>query len=133
MGDSDSTSATIAGIVNALAPKEDDEDPMNTSMCKQVTTGSESVLTILMMHGVKYDLEKIVTTYPKCKDGCDKSLKEFIEDAQKLANRLSLFLAERNAKKKVARDVKRTGGALCRARLPATFCSFLSFQCTLSV
>jgi hypothetical protein len=42
---------------------------MNATMRKQVTTGSESIFTMLMMHGVKYDLEKITTTYPNCKDG----------------------------------------------------------------
>jgi hypothetical protein len=57
---------------------------------------------MLMMHGVECDLEKIATTYPKGKHGHDKSSKEFIEDAQRLANRLALFLAERNVKKKAA-------------------------------
>jgi hypothetical protein len=105
----DLTSATIACIVDGLAPKGDGEDQMNTAMHKQATTGSESVFTILMMHGVECDLQKITTTYPKGKDGHDMSLKEFIEDARKLANCLTLFLAERNAKKKAARDAKQTG------------------------
>jgi hypothetical protein len=64
---------------------------------------------MLMTHGVECDLQKIVTTYPMGKDGCDMSLKEFTEGARKLADRLALFLAERNMKKRVARDTKRIG------------------------
>jgi hypothetical protein len=82
---------------------------MNVTVCKQVTTGSESVFTMLMMHGVECDFENITSMYPKGKDGRDKSSKEFLKDAQKMANRLALFLADRKA----ARDIKRTGrGAL---------------------
>jgi hypothetical protein len=36
------------------------------------------------------------------------SLKEFIEDARKMANQFALFLAKRNAKKRTARKAKRT-------------------------
>jgi hypothetical protein len=43
------------------------------------------------------------------KDGRDMSLKEFIEGAWKLADYLALFLAERNAKKRVACDARRIG------------------------
>jgi hypothetical protein len=71
--------------------------------------GSESVFTILMMHGIDCELQKITTTYLKCKDGRDMSSRDFIEDARKLANQLALFLAERNAKKRAARKAKRTG------------------------
>jgi hypothetical protein len=52
---------------------------------------------MLMMHEVECDFEKIMSTYPKSKDGRDKSLKDFLERARDLANRLALFLAERNA------------------------------------
>jgi hypothetical protein len=51
-----STSATIAGIVDALAPKEDGEDPLNVAVCRQVMIRSTSVFTMLMMHGVECDL-----------------------------------------------------------------------------
>jgi hypothetical protein len=51
-----STSATIASIVDALAPKEDGEDPLNVAVCRQVTIRSTSVFTMLMMHGVECDL-----------------------------------------------------------------------------
>jgi hypothetical protein len=103
-----STSATIAGIVDALTLKKDGEDPMNIVVCKKVMTSSKSIFTMLLMHGVECDLEKIKTTYPKGKDGHDKSSKEFIEDAQKLANCLALFLVDRNTKRKIDHDAKRT-------------------------
>jgi hypothetical protein len=61
---------------------------------------------MLMMHGAECDLQKIVTTYLMGKDGRDMSLKEFIEGARKLADCLALFLAERNAKKRAARDAR---------------------------
>jgi hypothetical protein len=105
----DSTSATITGIVDAFTPKGDVEDQMNAAMRKQVITGSESIFTMLMMHGVDCDLQKIMTMYQKCNDGCHMSLRDFIEDAQKLANQLALFLAERNVKKRAAHEAKQTG------------------------
>jgi hypothetical protein len=105
----DSTSATIAGIVEALASKADEKDPMNIIVRKQVTTGSESVFTMLMMHGIECDFEKITSTYPKGKYGCENSSKDFIEGARKLATRLALFLVDRNVNRKAARDLKRTG------------------------
>jgi hypothetical protein len=47
--------------------------------------------------------------YLKGKDGHDKSSNEIIEDARKMASRLALFLADRNAKRKAARDIKQIG------------------------
>jgi hypothetical protein len=44
--------------------------------------------------------------YPKGKDGHDMSSRDFIEDAQKLANQLALFMAKRNAQKRAAREAK---------------------------
>jgi hypothetical protein len=64
---------------------------------------------MLMMHKVECDFEKITTTYPKGKDGRDKSAKDFLERAREMANRLALFLADRNAKRKVAHEQKRAG------------------------
>jgi hypothetical protein len=77
----DSTSATIAGIIEALAPKEDGDDPMNVSVHRQVTTGSKSIFTMLMMHGIECYFDKITSTYLEGQDGRDKSTKDFIEDA----------------------------------------------------
>jgi hypothetical protein len=105
----DSMSTTIAGIVEPLAPKVDDKDPMNVAVYKQVTIGSESVFTMLMINGIECDFEKITSTYPKGKYGCEKSSKDFIKGAWKLATRLTLFLADRNVNRKAARDLKRTG------------------------
>jgi hypothetical protein len=126
----DSTGATIAGIVEALAPKADDKDPMNVAMRKQVTTGSESIFTMLMMHGIECDFEKITSTYPKGKYDCEKSLKDFIKGARKLATRLALFLADRKVNRKAARDLKRTGkgtSAHHPTRLPVVSHSLFSF------
>jgi hypothetical protein len=64
---------------------------------------------MLMMHEIECDFEKITSTYPKGKDGRDKSLKDFLERARDLANHLAFFLAKRNAKQKTAREERRTG------------------------
>jgi hypothetical protein len=46
----ESTSNTMASILEALVVKEDGEDPLVSAVCRQVTIGSESVFSILMMH-----------------------------------------------------------------------------------
>jgi hypothetical protein len=66
---------------------------------------------MLMMHEVECDFDKITGTYPKGKDGRDKSLKDYLERARDLSNRLALFLAERNARRKAAREQRRTGSS----------------------
>jgi hypothetical protein len=104
----DSTSVTTASIIEDLAPKDDGEDPLGFAVHRWVTTGSESVFTMLMMHDMECDLEKITSTYPKGKDIRDKLAKEFLEWARELATRLALFLADWNAKRKVAHEQKRT-------------------------
>jgi hypothetical protein len=100
-------STTMAGILEALALKEDDEDPLVAAVRRQVTTGSESVLSMMMMHEVECNFEKITGTYPKGKDGRDKSPKDYLERARDLSNRLAHFLAERNARRKAARELRR--------------------------
>jgi hypothetical protein len=65
----DSTSNTMAGILEALAVKTDGEDPLVAAVRRQVTIGSESVFSILMMHGVEFDADKVTSTYRKDKDG----------------------------------------------------------------
>jgi hypothetical protein len=57
---------------------------------------------MMMMYRVEYDFEKITGTYPKGKDGRDKSPKDYLTRARELSNRLVHFLAERNARKKAA-------------------------------
>jgi hypothetical protein len=103
------TSFTTAGIIEALALKNDGEDPLVAAVRRQVTTGSESAFSMLTMHEVECDFKKITSTYPKGKDGHKKPTKDFLERARDLANRLMFFLVERNAKRKAAREQRCTG------------------------
>jgi hypothetical protein len=67
---------------------------------------------MMMMHEVDYDFDKVTGTYPKGKDGRDISPKEFLKRARALSERMANFLAERNAKRKAAREQRRnTKGA----------------------
>jgi hypothetical protein len=100
----ESTSTTMAGILEALALKEGGKDVLVAAVRRQVTIGSESVFSMMMMHGVECDFDKITGTYPKGKDDRDKSPKNYLERARELSNRLAYFLAERNARKKAARE-----------------------------
>jgi hypothetical protein len=100
------TSSTMAGIIEALAVKEDDEDPLVAAVRRQVTTGFESVFSMLMMHGVEFDADKITGTYPKDKDGHDVAPKAFIERARTLSARMTSFLADGNAKRAAAKARK---------------------------
>jgi hypothetical protein len=107
------TSSTMAGILETLAVKEDGEDPLVAAVHRQVTTSSESVFSMLMMHGVEFDANKVTVTYPKDKDGCDVAPKAFIERARTLSARITSFLADRNTKRAAAKARKRSvSGAL---------------------
>jgi hypothetical protein len=67
---------------------------------------------MLMMHRVEFDADKVVSTYPKDKEGRDKSSKGYLELARDLSARMTSFLAERNEKRAAARAQKRgTSGA----------------------
>jgi hypothetical protein len=90
------TSNTMAGILEALAVKADDEDPLVAAVCRQVTIGSESVFSMLMMHGVEFDADKVTGTYPKDKDGRDIAPKGYLERTRNLSARMTSFLVERN-------------------------------------
>jgi hypothetical protein len=108
----DSVSDTIAGIIKALAVKEDGEDLLVAAVRQQVTIGSESIFSMMMMHDVEFDADKVTSTYPKYKDGRDKSAKNYVARARDLAARMTSFLAERNEKRVAARARKRgTSGA----------------------
>jgi hypothetical protein len=48
----ESTNNTMAGILKALVVKVDGEDPLVVAVHRQVTIGSESIFSMLMMHGV---------------------------------------------------------------------------------
>jgi hypothetical protein len=103
----DSVNDTIAGIIEALAVKADGEDPLIAAVRRQVTIGSESVFSMMMMHDVEFDADKVTSTYPKDKDGRDKSAKGYVARARDLATRMTSFLAERNEKCAAARARKR--------------------------
>jgi hypothetical protein len=95
----ESTSRTMSGILEALAVKKDGEDPLVAVVHRQVTTGSESVFSMLMMHGAEFDADKVTGTYPKDKDGRDIAPKAFLGHAQDLSTRMASFLADRNARR----------------------------------
>jgi hypothetical protein len=103
----DLISDTMAGILEALAVKADGEDPLFAAVRRQVTIGSESVFSMMMMHDVEFDADKVTSTYLKDKDGCDKSAKSYVAHARDLAARMTSFLAERNEERAAARARKR--------------------------
>jgi hypothetical protein len=104
----ESTSTTMTSVLEALALREDGEDPLIAAVRRQVTTSSESIFSMIMMHGVDCDFEKVMGTYPKGKDGHDVSPKEYLERARALSERIANFLVERNARKKAAREQMRS-------------------------
>jgi hypothetical protein len=113
----ESMSTTMAGILEALLVKEDGKDPLVATVRRQVTTGSESVFSMLMMHGVDWDFDKVTSTYPKGTDGHDVSPKTYLERSRVLSARMTSFLADRNARRAAAKTQKRstTGAPSSRA------------------
>jgi hypothetical protein len=97
----------MAGILEALAVKADGEDPLFAAVRRQVTIGFTSVFFMMMMHDVEFDADKVTATYPKDKDGCDKSAKGYVARARDLAARMTSFLAERNKKRATAKARRR--------------------------
>jgi hypothetical protein len=61
---------------------------------------------MLMMHGVEFDADKVMGTYPKVKDEHDIAPKAYLERARNLSARMTSFLAERNEKRAAARARK---------------------------
>jgi hypothetical protein len=102
----DSISGTVASIVDSLALKDGEEDPIDLTMHRKVMVGSEYVFTMLMVHCVACDFKTITTTYPTRADGHNVSTKEFVEGARKLASQLAVFLARQNAAKQAAKEAK---------------------------
>jgi hypothetical protein len=98
----------MASILEALAVKTDGEDPLVDAVRRQVTIGSESVFSMLMMHGVEFDADKVTGTYPKDKDGRDIAPKGYLERAHNLSARMTSFLAERNERRAAAKARKRS-------------------------
>jgi hypothetical protein len=113
----ESTSTTMAGVLKALSVKENGKDPLVAVLCRQVTTGSESVFPMLMMHGVDCDFDKVTSTYQKGKDGHDVSPKAYLERIRVFSARMTSFLADRNARRAAAREQKcsTTGAPSSRA------------------
>jgi hypothetical protein len=104
----ESTSSNMDGILEALAVKEDGEDPLVAAVRRQVTIGSESVFSMLMMHGVEFNADKVTSTYPKDKDGRDVAPKAFVERAHTLSAWMTSFLADWNARRAAAKARKRS-------------------------
>jgi hypothetical protein len=104
----ESTSNTMAGILEALAVKEDDEDPLVAAVHRQVTIGSESVFSMLMKQGVEFNADNVTGTYPKDKDGRDIAPKGYLERARNLSAWMTSFLAERNEKRAASKARKRS-------------------------
>jgi hypothetical protein len=102
------TSTTMASVLEALASREDGEDPLIAAVRRQVTIGSKFVFSMMMMHGVECDFDKVMGTYTKGKDSRDISPKDYLERARALSERLAHFLAERNTRKKAAREQRRS-------------------------
>jgi hypothetical protein len=98
----------MAGVLEALAVKENGEDPLVAAVRRQVTIGSEFVFSMLMMHGVEFDSDKVTSTYPKDKDGCNVSPKAYLEHARELSARMTSFLADRNVRRAAAKARKRS-------------------------
>jgi hypothetical protein len=59
--------------------------------------------SMLMMHGVEFDADKVMSTYPKDKDRRDKSPKGYLERSRDLSARMTSFLAKRNERRTAAR------------------------------
>jgi hypothetical protein len=96
------------GVLKALAVQKDGEDPLIAVVRRQVITGSESIFSMLMMHEVNCDFDKITSTYPKGKNGRNVSPREYRERARVVSAHLANFLADRNAKKKAAQEQRRS-------------------------
>jgi hypothetical protein len=116
----ESTSNTMAGILEALAVKEDSEDPLVAAVRRQVTIGSESVFSMLMMHGVEFDTDKVTGTYPKDKDGRDIAPKAYLEHARNLSAWMMSFLADRNEKRAAAKARKHSASGAPSSRAPGS-------------
>jgi hypothetical protein len=123
----ESMSTTMAGILEALLVKENGEDPLVATVHRQVTNSSESVFSMLMMHGVDYDFDKVTSSYPKDKDGRDVSPKDFLERPRELSARMASFLADRNARRAAAKTRMRSATAPHLAEPPVVRRSLLGW------
>jgi hypothetical protein len=104
----DSTGNTMASILEALVVKTDGEDPLVAAVRRQITIGSESIFSLLMMHGVEFDADKVTGTYLKDKEGRDIAPNGYLERTRNLSARMMSFLAERNERRAAAKARKRS-------------------------
>jgi hypothetical protein len=111
-----SMSTTMTGVLEALAVKENGEDPLVAVVRRQVTIGFESVFSMLMMHGVEFDADKVTSKYLKDKDGRDVAPKAYLERARDLSARMTSFLADRNARRAAAKARKRSASGAPSSR-----------------
>jgi hypothetical protein len=116
----DSTSDTMAGILEALAVKPNGKDPLIAAVRRQVTIGSESVFSMMMMHEVEFNADKVTSTYLKDNDRRDKSAKGYLARARDLAARMTNFLAERNEQRAAARARKRGASGAQSSKAPGS-------------
>jgi hypothetical protein len=106
----------MASILEALAVKENGEDPLVATVRRQVTIGSVSIFSMLMMRRVEFDTGKVTSTYPKNKDGRDIAPKAYLERARDLSARMTSFLADRNEKKAAVKARKRSASGAPSSR-----------------
>jgi hypothetical protein len=78
--------------------------------------GSESVFSMLMMHEVEFDADKVTGMYPKDMDGRDIAPKAYLEHAQNLSARMTSFLAGRNEKRAAVKARKRSASGAPSSR-----------------
>jgi hypothetical protein len=107
----------MSGILEALVVKENGEDPLVAAVHRQVTIGSESVFSMLMMHGVEFNADKVTSTYPKDKDGHDIAPKAYLERARDLSARMTSFLVDRNARRAAAKARKHSASGAPSSRV----------------
>jgi len=110
---------TVPQMVDALAPRSDGEDPLGAAVQKQVMTGAKSVFTMLLLHGVECDFEKITTTHPKGDDGHFLSASGFLEDAQQHALCLLDLIAKHKADRRAAREQKHAKKQTSSSKAPS--------------
>jgi hypothetical protein len=106
----------MAGILEALAVKEDGKDPLVAAVRRHITIVSESIFSMLMMHKVEFDADNVTGTYPKDKDGCDIAPKAYLERARNLSARMTSFSADRNEKRVAAKARKSSASGAASSR-----------------
>jgi hypothetical protein len=71
---------------------------------------------MLIMHGVEFDADKVMGTYPKDKEGRNIAPKAYLERARDLSAWMMSFLADRNEKRAAAKARKRSASGAPSSR-----------------